>query len=180
MNKIIKIGSNTDFLTVLLFGIGMLSVYVSSTLFHAVHTHPLKDRMQIFDHVSIYLLIGGTYLPIVWKYTDAYTATFFTVIQWTIILLGTFFKLFFTGKHEKVSLLVYLMLGWSVMFLIKPLYAHMSFTVFKWILIGGLSYTTGVIFYRMENQKYAHSVWHLFVLGGSISHYIAISEMYSN
>ncbi len=174
--------SNTGYLTaywaVLIFIFGMLAVYISSTLYHAVQMPNIKNRLHICDHVSIYFLIGGTYVPIIQHYIDPQTGTIFLIMQWVIILIGSVLKLFFMGKYEKASLFVYIFLGWSLVFLIKPCLDIMSFEVFKWILIGGLSYTTGVIFYRMDQYKYAHAVWHLFVLGGTIAHYVAIYKMY--
>jgi hemolysin III len=161
-------------LGIIMFGLGMLAVYLSSTLYHATETIKLKKRLHICDHVSIYFLIGGSYVPFVQAYTDTLTATIFLSIQWTIIIIGAVLKLFFLGKNEKISLLVYIVLGWSAIFLFKPFSANMPAEVFKWILIGGISYSIGVVFYRWHNQKYAHAVWHLFVLGGTVAHYIAI------
>jgi hemolysin III len=179
LTKVDKSGSQIEYLGLLLFGFGMMAVYLSSSLYHAVQSRALKRTLQIVDHVSIYFLIGGTYFPVVYQYTDTRTSTIFLIAQWVIILLGTIMKLFFTGKFEKISLFVYLFLGWSVVFLIKPFLVHMPFDVFKWIMIGGVAYTGGVIFYRMDHKKYAHAIWHLFVLSGTIAHYIAIYRMYN-
>lgn len=169
-----KIGSFNAYLAVLVFGFGMLAVYLSSTLYHAIQLPVLKHRLLICDHVSIFFLIGGSYVPFVHQYTDTQTATIFLICQWTVILIGSILKLFFAGRYEKASLFVYIFLGWSVLFLVKSMLANMPFEVFKWVLIGGLSYSIGVLFYRWDKQKYAHAVWHLCVLGGTIAHYVAI------
>jgi hemolysin III len=172
-----KMGKISDYnahLGTIMFGLGMLAVYLSSTLYHAIQKNPLKKRLHVCDHVSIYFLIGGSYVPFVQAYTDAQTALIFLSIQWSIILIGAVLKLFFLGKNEKISLLVYIVLGWSALFLFTPFSANMPVEVFKWILIGGFSYSIGVFFYRWNQQKYAHAVWHLFVLGGTVAHFIAI------
>jgi hemolysin III len=154
--------------------LGMIAVYLSSTLYHAVQKSKLKNRLHVCDHVSIYFLIGGSYVPFVMAYTDSKTATVFFTIQWAIILIGAVLKLFFLGKNEKISLLVYIVLGLSAVFVFTPFRLNMPLEVFKWIAIGWLSYGTGVFFYRWTQQKYAHAIWHLFVLGGTVAHYIAI------
>jgi hemolysin III len=169
-------GYNANLGTIM-FGLGMLAVYLSSTLYHATQTIKLKKRLHVCDHVSIYFLIGGSYVPFVQAFTDAETALIFLSIQWAIILIGAVLKLFFLGKNEKISLLVYIVLGWSAIFLFKPFSANMPVEVFKWILIGGFSYSIGVFFYRWHSQKYAHAIWHLFVLGGTVAHYIAIYKI---
>ncbi len=174
LEKTRKMGEFMPILAIFIFGLGMFAVYLSSTLYHAVQSPKLKQRLHVCDHVSIFFLIGGTYVPFIVQYADAQTATIFLSLQWFIILIAAVLKLFFIGKYENASLFVYIFLGWSVIFLVKPFSATMPFDVFKWILIGGLSYSIGVFFYRWDKQKYAHAVWHLFVLGGTVAHYVAI------
>ncbi len=173
-----KTNTPNTFWAVLIFGIGMLAVYISSTMYHAVQSAGLKQKLKICDHISIYFLIGGTYVPIVVQYVNPKTAIIFFIVQWSVILIAAILKLFFTGKFEKLSVFVYVFLGWSLLFLIKPCIENMPFEIFKWIMIGGLSYSIGVFFYRWQNQKYAHAIWHLFVLGGTVAHYIAIYKIY--
>lgn len=174
LEKTSKTGGLNAYLAVLVFGLGMLAVYLSSTLYHATQREKLKNNLHVCDHVSIFFLIGGSYVPFVVAYTDSQTAFFFLLVQWLIIITGAVLKLFFTGKYDNVSLVVYIFLGWSAFFLSKSFNANMPFEVFKWVLIGGFSYSIGVFFYRWHEQKYAHAVWHLFVLGGTVAHYIAI------
>lgn len=174
LEKTAKMGGFMPILAVSIFAFGMFAVYLSSTFYHAVQSPKLKQRLHVCDHVSIFFLIGGSYVPFVVQYADTQTATVFLSLQWFVILVAAVLKLFFIGKYENVSLFVYIFLGWSVVFLVKPFSATMPFEVFKWILMGGLSYSIGVFFYRWDKQKYAHAVWHLFVLGGTIAHYVAI------
>ena len=178
LEKASNSGQYGAYFATLLFGFGLLSVYVSSTLYHGIQTQPTKRWLHICDHVAIFFLIGGSYMPFVQRYVDAPMSTVFLSCQWSMILAGAVLKLFFTGKYHKVSLFVYVFLGWSAVFLVYPFMAKMHFEVFQWILLGGLSYTTGVIFYRWETQKYAHTIWHLFVLGGSVAHFWAAYRMY--
>jgi hemolysin III len=161
-------------LGVWMFGFGMFAVYLCSTLYHGIQTPKLKDKLLTCDYISIFFLIGGSYLPFVQAYTTPQTATIFLTAQWTAIGIGSIIKLFFSKRYEKYSLLSYIFLGFSVCFLIKPLMENMPMEVFKWVLLGGLSYSIGIGFYLWDKQKYAHAIWHICVLGGTVAHYIAI------
>lgn len=159
----------------LVFAFGMLCSYSSSTLYHFYQNPIIKTKLKIFDHISIFLLIGGTYTPIVQKYTDFYTALIFLIVMWSLILGGAILKLFFTGKYKIVSTILYVMLGWMVVFIAQPLSLTMPLVIFYWILAGGLSYTIGAVFYLNDGKiHYGHAIWHCFVLFGSITHFIAI------
>ncbi len=157
-----------------IFSFGMLAVYLSSTIYHAITNPRLKRRANIIDHISIFFLIGGTYTPMILHYLAENTAAIFLTIQWSIIFAGVVLKLFYTGRYEWLSVTLYVCLGWMLVFVIKPLSATMPSTIFYWIIAGGVSYTVGVIFYVLENRKHAHNIWHLFVLAGTILHFIAI------
>jgi hemolysin III len=159
---------------VAVFGFGMLMCYLSSTLYHAVTREKLKSRFLIWDHISIYLLIGGTYTPVVLAYTDSQTATIFLSIMWTMIVIASVLKLFYTGSFEKLSLVLYLFLGWMIVFLAESMYQNMPLEVFWWILAGGIAYSVGVIFFIWERLPFNHSIWHLLVLAGTIFHFVAI------
>jgi hemolysin III len=159
---------------VLVFAFGMVAVYFSSTLYHAAQSPRLKVRAHVLDHVSIFFLIGGTYAPVILRYTPTDTAVPFLAVQWTIILAGVIFKLFFTGRYDWLSVLVYLFLGWMLVFVREPIAETMPDEVFAWILAGGFAYSLGVVFYRMRRVKYAHAVWHCLVLAGTAFHCTAI------
>ncbi len=159
---------------VTVFGFGMLMVYLASTLYHYVSDEDTKRKMRVWDHIGIFFLIGGTYTPVVCNYTSPETATYFLAVMWSLIAIGTVLKLFFTGKYDKLSTGIYLFLGWMLVFIYQPIHANMSFEIFAWIMAGGFSYTFGVVFYRWNSLKYQHSIWHLFVLGGTACHFVAI------
>lgn len=161
-------------LSVLAFGIGMLLVYSFSTLYHLVIKEKTKHRLNIADHISIYYLIAGTYSPLMVIYLDKSNALIFLGIMWSIVLLGTFFKIFFINRFKSSSTVLYLLMGWMIIFVIKPLWGVMPLSVFLWILGGGLSYTIGVYFYVKGLKSYYHTIWHIWVLLGTVCHYVAI------
>lgn len=160
--------------SVFTFGIGMLLVYTFSTLYHLVRNEKVKRILNIADHISIYYLIAGTYTPLMMLYLKRDTALLFLGIMWSVVLLGTIFKVFYTRRFEFVSVVLYLIMGWMIVFVIKPLWGVIPLSVFLWILAGGLSYTIGVYFYVKGNKSYFHTVWHFFVLLGTIFHFIAV------
>jgi len=160
--------------SVFVFGIGMLLVYSFSTLYHLVQKVKTKRLLNIADHISIYFLIAGTYSPLMVIYLNKENALVFLGIMWSIVLLGTFFKIFFIGRFKFISVVLYILMGWMIVFVIKPLWGVMPLSVFLWILAGGVSYTIGVYFFVKGNKKYYHTIWHFWVLFGTIFHYVSI------
>ncbi|MDW8274598.1 MAG: hemolysin III family protein [Chitinophagales bacterium] len=169
-------GNTATIWSVSIFSFGMLMVYLSSTLYHAIQHPKVKFRLRVWDHISIFLMIAGSYTPILQKYADDATATTFLTILWIVAFLGILKKLFFTGRFEWLSLGLYLCMGWMALFIIGPLSKNIPDHVFNLLLIGGISYTAGIIFYIWKSLAYQHAVWHVFVLGGTITHYFAIYE----
>lgn len=158
-----------------IYGASLIIMYTSSTLYHAFTNQKLKHYFRIMDHSSIFLLIAGTYTPItlIPLRGTGWGWTIFGII-WGLAILGIFFKLFFIGKLEKLSVVFYILMGWLVIIAIKPMLANLPTGLLIWIAIGGLSYTLGIIFYAWKKLPYSHSIWHLFVLGGSLSHFFGI------
>ena len=156
------------------YGFSLLMVYINSTFYHALWHKTAKRIFKILDHISIYFLIAGTTTFFVLRYTGGTVATVFLITQWLLVLAGSFFKLFYTGRFKLLSTFLYLGLGLMVLFIIHTLWLNMPAVVFSWILVGGASYIGGVVFYLWKRLYYQHAIWHLFVLGGSISHYIAL------
>lgn len=176
---IAKVSERHNFVTVasvVIFGVGMLLVYSFSSLYHLVQNEKSKLRLKIADHISIYYLIAGTYTPLMIAYLDTKTALIFLGTMWSIVLLGTFFKVFYVNRFKVVSIVLYVLMGWMIVFVVKPLWGVMPLVVFLWILAGGLSYTAGVYFYVKGNKKYFHAIWHFFVLLGTVFHYVAIMK----
>lgn len=162
------------FYSVAAFAVGMFLVYSCSALYHFVQKEKTKNLLQIADHISIYFLIAGTYTPLMIKYLPSETAFVFLTSMWTVVFLGMFFKIFFIKKFEWLSVVLYLVMGWMIVFVIKPLIDTVPLEVFWWILAGGLSYTIGVYFYVKSYKYYYHTVWHIFVLLGTVLHFMAI------
>jgi hemolysin III len=156
------------------FATTLLLLYLSSTLYHAA-THPsAKVRLKVFDHCSIYLLIAGTYTPFTLIALRGHVGWWLFAAIWSLALLGIVFKLFFTGRFKLVSTLVYVAMGWLAIVAIKPVLAALDDWTFGWMLAGGLFYTLGTVFYHRPSMRYSHAVWHLFVIGGSACHYVAV------
>lgn len=149
-------------------------LFFASTAYHGTTSPERKKTWQKVDHISIYILIAGTYTPvtlIALKDSSGW-ALFYTV--WIIALVGGVLKLFFTGKYERLSLFLYLLMGWLIVFDIQNLLAVFSDKATAFLVAGGFFYTVGVWFYRWEKLQNNHFIWHLFVLAGAISHYFMI------
>lgn len=160
--------------SVILFSFGLLLVYLSSSTYHFVVNPKLKKRFQILDHISIYYLILGSYAPVCLITLYDYSGINIFIAVLTLSLIGTLKKIFFTGKYEFISLLLYLAMGWLIIFDINSLFRLIDYNAKLLLIIGGVSYTFGVIFYAFSKIKYFHSIWHLFVLTGSVLHYFMI------
>jgi hemolysin III len=158
-----------------IYGSSLIIMYTSSTLYHAFTNPKVKNYFRVMDHSSIFLLIAGTYTPItlIALRGTGWGWTIFGII-WGLAILGIIFKLVFWGKLKKLSVVFYILMGWLVVIAIKPMITNLAPGLLIWIAIGGLSYTLGIIFYAWTKLPYSHSVWHLFVLGGSISHFLGI------
>ncbi len=156
------------------FGATLISLYIASTLYHAVRSQRAKARLKVMDHSAIYLLIAGSYTPFtLGDLRGGWGWSLFGVI-WGLAACGVVFKLFFTGRFRRVSTGIYIGMGWLVVIAIVPMIREMAPVVLGWLLAGGIVYTAGTVFYHSRRVPYAHAVWHLFVLGGSMCHAIAV------
>ena len=165
--------SSFSLFSILFFEFGLLFVYISSTLYHYVENVKIKNKLRTLDHVSIFYLIAGSYAPVclITLYNHSGIEIFIAVLG--IMFIGTFFKIFYTGKYEKFSLFLYLLMGWLIIFKINTLIELISFNGLMLIIASGLLYTFGTLFYSSK-RKYSHAIWHLFVLGGSTTHYLFV------
>ena len=159
------------------FGASILLLYTFSTLYHAFQEEKIKSWLRTFDHIGIYFLIAGTYTPFLLLALGGIWGWIFFGIIWGLTLFGLVFKIYYTHRFKKASLILYLVMGWMGIFLIKPLLENLSLTVLSLIAAGGLSYTLGTLFYVRPQQRFAHTIWHLFVLGGTILHFVSILFM---
>jgi len=158
----------------IVFCAALLLLYTASTLYHAIPNPRTKRRLQVVDHCAIYLLIAGTYTPFTLiGLRGPWGWSLFTAI-WVLALAGVIFKLFYTGRFDRISTLIYIGMGWLVIIAIRPLLQVMDVWTLGWLFAGGLFYTLGTVFYLRESLPYSHAIWHLFVLGGSVCHYVAV------
>ncbi|MDI1251859.1 hemolysin III family protein [Thermomonas sp.] len=158
----------------IVFGIALLLLYLASTLYHAIQHPVAKGRLKVFDHCAIYVLIAGTYTPFTLIGLRGPVGWWLFAMIWTLALAGVVFKLFYTGRFKKLSTLIYLAMGWLILVAAKPLFAALDAWTLGWLIAGGVFYTFGTFFYHRPSMRYSHAVWHLFVLGGSVCHYIAV------
>ena len=159
-----RMGSVRAEVSVAVFGSALILLYCSSTLYHAVWHLKAKKILQMLDHMMIYILVG---------LGGSFGWSLFGVV-WGLALMGIVFKLFCTGRFEKLSVAIYLGMGWLAVVAIKPFLQVIPTAGLLWIVAGGLCYTFGVVFYAYDRIRYAHTVWHLFVLAGSLCHVAAI------
>lgn len=159
---------------IVIYSLSLISMLLMSTIYHAVDNTIWKLRMRILDHINIYYLIAGTYTPValITLVNGNGWLIFFAV--WGIAAVGTILKIFFTGKFEIVSLLLYLAMGWLIVFDFQNLVDNTSELGIQLLMLGGAFYTIGIIFYTVRRIPYNHFIWHIFVLCGAISHWFFI------
>nr|WP_321234234.1 hemolysin III family protein [uncultured Psychroserpens sp.] len=160
--------------SVIIYGISIIILFLASTFYHAVKGDKRKHYFRIVDHISIYLLIAGTYTPVLLiTLPDSLGWPLFWVV-WGIAAFGVILKLFFTGKFETFSTLLYLVMGWLIVFDFSTLADIMAINGLYLLFAGGAFYTLGIIFYAIEKIPFNHVIWHFFVLGGAICHFFMI------
>lgn len=167
---------NDNYLTlgIVLYALSLVLLYAASTSYHYVSEGRLKRRLRVLDHISIYFLIAGTYSPVVLTLLkDSHGELLFYAV-WGIAIVGTFLKLFLTGKFEKLSLLLYLIMGWLIAFDIVAVVENFTSLELIMLALGGLFYTIGIYFYVKTSIVFNHVIWHIFVLLGSLSHFLMI------
>ncbi|MGB3151209.1 MAG: hemolysin III family protein [Maribacter sp.] len=160
--------------SIILYGITLISMFFVSSLYHAVSKNTLKRVLRILDHINIYFLIAGTYTPVALITLERGNGWSIFFYVWLIALMGTILKLFFTGKYEFMSLLLYLVMGWLIVLDFQNLLDNTSEFGVGLLFLGGGFYTFGILFYAIEKIPYNHFIWHLFVLAGAISHWLFI------
>jgi hemolysin III len=158
-----------------LYGTTLVLLYLASTLYHALPRGRAKRVFQILDHSAIYLLIAGTYTPFTLVTLRGGWGWALFGFVWGLAVLGIVFKSLFIGRLAVLSTVVYILMGWCALIAIRPLLQALPWNAFLWLLAGGLAYTLGVVFFAGK-YRYAHAIWHLFVLAGSACHFVAVWE----
>lgn len=160
-----------------IFGLTLILLYTMSTLYHSFHPPKLKKIFQKFDHVSIYLLIAGTYTPYMLVSLRGSNGLIMLTLIWLMAVIGLLLDIFIPKRIEWLQVLIYLMMGWICTLNYSELQAAIPTAGVVWLTLGGIAYTVGIVFYVLDNLKklrHAHGIWHLFVLSGSICHFISI------
>ncbi|MCE2895698.1 MAG: hemolysin III family protein [Flammeovirgaceae bacterium] len=160
-----------------IFGATLVLLYFASTLYHSLTHAKAKRVFHKFDHISIYLLIAGTYTPFCLTALRGWIGWTVLGVVWSCAILGAVLKAISVGKRIKLSTVLYILMGWVILVAIQPLYKAMPFNGFLFLIAGGISYTIGTIFFIRNQVKYNHSVWHVFVLGGSVLHFFAVLSL---
>lgn len=156
------------------YGVSLVVLYLASTLYHMSRKQSLRNKLNIFDHASIYILIAGTYTPFLLVTLHGPWGWSLLGIIWGLAIAGILFKIFFIGKYDLVSALLYVLMGWLIIIAIQPLNEHLASGGLWWLLGGGISYSLGAIFYMVNKIPYNHAIFHIWVLLGSLAHFIAV------
>ncbi len=156
------------------YGASLVLMYFASTSYHWVKSPRSKRALKILDHASIYLLIAGTYTPILLIAIRGYWGWSLFGVVWGLAGSGVILKLFFVDRYEPLSVSLYILMGWLVLVGAKPLFASIPGGGIGWLFAGGISYTGGVAFFLWDSLPFNHAIWHLFVIAGSVCHFLAV------
>ncbi len=156
------------------FGASLTILYGASTLYHVAKPGKVKQYLRIFDHAAIYVLIAGSYTPFALITLKEHGGIPLFFVLWGITIVGVIFKVFFVGRFNLLSTILYLAMGWMAVFVYEPMLHNLPFNGLVLLVAGGLSYTLGTVFYLWDRLPFNHAIWHLFVLGGSICHFMAV------
>lgn len=157
-----------------IYGVTLILLYLSSTLYHSFTNPKLKNLFARFDHISIFLLIAGTYTPILLTSIRGVLGWTMFAIIWIVALVGVVIRSIYVYRFRKLMVALYLIMGWMFVFGGKQIFLSLSSQSLLYLVLGGIAYSLGVIFYMWRKLPYAHGIWHLFVLTGSVLHFFAI------
>ncbi len=172
--KAVNVGGTARIVSSAIFGSSMIILYSASTLYHSFPPSKTKRIFRILDHSAIYVLIAGTYTPFCLVLLDGWLGIAFLAVVWFLALVGTVVKAFMVGRYQVLSTVMYIAMGWLVMFAIKPLYDALETMGFIFLIMGGIFYTGGAIFLAWRKFPHYHMIFHLFVIAGTLSHYFCI------
>lgn len=158
-----------------IYGASLIALYAASMFYHGATSPKLKERLQLIDHCCIYVLIAGSYTPFTLVALRGNFGTGLFIFVWLFALIGIVAKVFFHKRFKAASVISYLVMGWIGIIVVQPIFLKLGLAPLLLVVAGGIAYSVGTLFYRLENMKHHHAVWHLFVLVGSILHFLAIS-----
>jgi len=157
-----------------IFGASLIILYAASTFYHNAKKPELRNRLKIIDHAAIFVLIAGSYTPFTLVTLQGTIGWVIFGSSWGLALTGIILKLFFTGKYNLISTLMYVFMGWVIVFAIKPLINNLPLEGLFWLFAGGMAYTMGAVLYSIKKIKFNHAIFHVFVLMGSFSHFVSV------
>lgn len=167
-------GSAAGVVGAIVFSFSLVILFIVSTLYHSLARNKAKRVFQVLDHIAIFLMIAGTYTPFTLSVLKGSLGWTLFGIVWGLAFVGIIFQCLGGVKKNKLTLFLYLAMGWLIIFAVKPMLINMPLRGFFWLLVGGFAYTVGVGFYAAKKMRYAHFVWHLLVIAGSSCHSIAV------
>ncbi len=167
-------GNFLHILSFSVFGISLIILYAASTIYHSAKNETLRTQLRIVDHATIYILIAGTYTPFTLITLSGVTGWTIFSVSWGMAFIGITLKIFFTGKYDLISTLMYVFMGWIIVFALEPLVDNLSSDGLFWLVAGGVAYTAGAVLYSIKKIKFNHAIFHLFVLVGSFCHFVSV------
>lgn len=170
----LRSGNSLRIISSCVYGGSLILLYAASTLYHGARSPRAKHILRICDHASIYVLIAGSYTPFCLLILPSPWGVSMMFALWSLTAIGIVFKIFYVGKYDVLSTLFYIAMGCVVLIATKPLLSNWSMRGFLWLIAGGALYILGTFFYSIEKIPFNHAIWHLFVLGGSACHFLAI------
>lgn len=171
----LKTSNNYAIVGVCVYCTSLIILYLGSTLYHSIPGRLAKKVLRILDHSSIYLLIAGTYTPIILILMNSDKKSLYILMfLWMIAILGIVFKIFWVDRFGVLSTILYILMGWAIVINVKAVLLLIPYNILVYIVLGGIAYTVGCIFFALDKMPYNHFIWHLFVMAGSALHYVAI------
>jgi len=174
LERAITMGNALHIISFSIFGISLIFLYGTSTIYHSTKNLARRSNLRILDHAGIYVLIAGTYTPFTLITLQGTTGWVIFGVCWIMALTGIILKLFFTGKFRLLSTLMYVLMGWLILFAIRPLIDKFPSAGLNWLIAGGLAYTLGAALYSVKKIRFNHAIFHVFVLLGSSCHFVAV------
>lgn len=172
--KVIPDDNAWHYVSVIIFGFSLIALYAASTIYHSARDPKVRARLRIVDHATIYVLIAGTYTPYTLITLNGWVGWTIFGMSWGMALIGVILKLIYTGKYNLLSTLMYVFMGWMIIFAIKPMIGNLPVNGLIWLFAGGVAYTTGAVLYGIKKIPFNHAIFHLFVLLGSFCHFISV------
>ncbi len=174
INRSLKIGETGYIIGSIIFGAALIFLYTMSGTYHILKIGKIKQIFRILDHAAIYILISASYTPYIFTVLTGPKKWIIFFAQWGLTLIGVIFKIFFTGRFKLVSTLIYLFMGWMVIFVFKDIKTALNTVSLNCLIAGGITYSAGAVVYMMKKIKFGHAIWHLFVIGGSVCNFFSI------